>query len=61
MDKLFDDEDLLVNPQEVKGKTLSKQRSFEVHVHRLNFCVLEATTDLQLSVDDGMKGLKKIL
>lgn len=61
MDKLFDDEDLLVNPQEVKGKTLSKQRSFEVHVNRLNFCVLEATTDLQLSVDDGMKGLKKIL
>ncbi|KAM7432717.1 btaf1 RNA polymerase II [Porites harrisoni] len=29
MDKLFDDEDLLVNPHEVKGKTLSKQRSFE--------------------------------
>lgn len=59
MDKLFDDEDLLVNPHEVKGKTLSKQRSFEVH--RLNFCVLEATTDLHLSVDYGMKDLQKIL
>ena len=60
MDTLFDDEDLLINPHEVKGKTLTKQRSFEVH-SRLNFCVLQATTDLQLSVDDGMKDLKKIL
>ena len=30
MDKLFDDEDLLVNPHEVKGKSLIKQKSFEV-------------------------------
>ena len=30
MDKLFDDEDLLVNTHETKGKALSKQRSFEV-------------------------------
>jgi len=30
MDKLFDDEDLLVNTYETKGKSLSKQKSFEV-------------------------------
>ena len=31
MDKLFDDEDLLVNTHGSKGKSLTKQRSFEVH------------------------------
>ena len=30
MDKLFDDEDLLVDTHESKGKSLTKQRSFEV-------------------------------
>ena len=30
MDKLFDDEDLLVNNQETRGKTLPKQKSLEV-------------------------------
>jgi len=31
MDKLFDDEDLLINPPETKVKSLTKQKSFEVH------------------------------
>lgn len=30
MDKLFDDEDLIVSAQEGKGKSLTKQKSFEV-------------------------------
>lgn len=30
MDKLFDDEDLLINPPETKVKSLTKQKSFEV-------------------------------
>lgn len=30
MDKLFDDEDLLVNTHETKVKSLTKQKSFEV-------------------------------
>lgn len=30
MDKLFDDEDLLIKPEEAKPKNLKKQSSFEV-------------------------------
>ena len=34
MDKLFDDEDLLINPPETKVKSLTKQKSFEVHKNK---------------------------
>lgn len=34
MDKLFDDEDLLINPPETKGKSLTKQKSFEVYKNK---------------------------
>ena len=38
MDKLFDDEDLLINPPETKVKSLTKQKSFEVSKNK-DMCI----------------------
>ncbi|KAL9957258.1 hypothetical protein ACROYT_G038872 [Oculina patagonica] len=59
MDKLFDDEDLLVSTHEIKGKSLTKQRSFESAAEVVAAEIAAISSSAQLSSREKNRAIRK--
>lgn len=59
MDKLFDDEDLLINPPETKVKSLTKQKSFESAAEVVAAEIAAISSSAQLSSREKNRAIRK--